>query len=555
MRVSTNTIYDLGVSALQNRQAELVKHQQQLSTGRRILSPADDPVSAARTLDLTQSTQLNEQYIENTDYARGALSLAEGNMQQVIRVLQDVQTLAVNAGNPSLTLAEKKMLDQELRGRYAELIALGNSTDGNGQYLFSGFQGSTQPFTELNFGSVTYNGDEGQRRVQISTGRQIPVSDSGADLFFKIKDGNGTYATGMATPDLPNSITLKGGGSIVASRDWASAYTASEFKIDFDGTNYTITRLADNAQVTMDHAALQAGVLPGWGVRFVAVGPQPQALTTGRINPTVTKNVGTGVISTGVVTDPNKWADPNNVQAFRVQFHSVNDPNDPTGNRKLTRYDIIDNRPVLTNGSVNPNFNKSMIDGFDYTAGTPLGARDDTPGNPNTYPRLYKPGGDIELRQLPGENTPLVANWDFGGKFDVSGVPADGDSFAIRPSVEHDIFSTLGEFSTALTSYQGTDDGMATLQNRLNGVIANLNNSLGQVLGNQSNIGARLKEMDAVRNTNQDLNIQYKDSISRMNDLDYAKAITDFSLTQTYLDAARRSFAQVQNLSLFQYVQ
>src|SRR3972149_2947582 len=103
MRVSTNTAYEQGVTSILRQQEGLLKTQQQVSTGRRIVTPADDPVAAARVLDVTQAESLNAQYAENRNYAKSSLALAESVLQGVTSLIQDVRTVVLYAGNPTLT--------------------------------------------------------------------------------------------------------------------------------------------------------------------------------------------------------------------------------------------------------------------------------------------------------------------------------------------------------------------------------------------------------------------------------------------------------------------
>jgi len=462
MRIASSTIYTDSVYNINNRTADLAKLQNQLSTGRKILTPADDPVASARSLDLTQASSQNSQYITNIGAGSSSLSLSESSMQAVVTTIQDIQQLAVQSGNPALTSSEKNILDADLKGKYQQMLGLANATDGNGQYLFSGFKGSTKPFNELSFGNIRYDGDQGQRKVQIAASRQIPISDSGADIFVKIKDGNSVFTTAM-------------------------------------GTNNG--------------------------------GP----------------NTGTGVISPGVVADPVKWANPTNTDRYSVKFHVVPDPADAS--KTLTSYDIIDSDPKSAN------YNKSLIDSYDYTNDIPAGGRTDTAATPNTYPRVYSSGSDIVLKGLPGELTPLNANWDFGASVSVSGVPNDQDSFTTESSKSVDLFTTIGDFSKALTDYADNSTSRATFQNQLNTALSNLNNALGNVVTKQANIGSRLNEMDSINSTSTDLNVQYQQTISDLTGLDYVKGISDFTSTQTYLDAARKAFSSVQDLSLFKYIQ
>jgi flagellar hook-associated protein 3 FlgL len=552
MRVATHTIYDLGVFNMNSRQSDLFKLQNQLSTGRKVLTPSDDPVASARSLDLSQATSLNSQYISNIQSANGTLSLSEANLQQIVQTIQDIQSLAVQSGDAGLSSSEKKIIATNVSAKYQELLGLANTTDGNGQYLYSGYKGTTKPFNEIGYGNVRYDGDQGQRNVQVSPSRQIPISDSGADIFVKIKDGNGTFAAATGTPDLPQSVTVGDGSPIQFTRDPAGGYVKSGYRVDWDAAtaSYTITRASDGATSVQPAAGLGAPGVSVFGM-IIQAGPNAPTAATGTasFDGTLANNHGTGVVSPGVVTDPIKWADSTNGGIYRIAFHSVPNPTFPS--QQLTSYDIINN------DASSPNYNRSMIDGWDYTSNTgPAGTtRTDSAATPNSFPRTYTSGGDIVLAAQAGENNPLVPGWDFGAKVNVTGAPADGDSFVINPSRSNDVFSTIGDFTSALNSYSDSSTSAADFQNKLNTAMSNLNNALSNIVTVQANVGSRLKEVQSTQSTNQDLNLQLTQTISGLTDLDYSKAISDFTQTQTYLDAARKSFASIQNLSLFQYIQ
>ncbi len=193
MRISSNTIYDSGVSAMQQQSAKLLQVQQQISTGRRILTPADDPIGAAQALQVTQSQAMNEQYSTNTGSASDSLTLEESVLGNITSLLQNVKTLSVNAGDGTLSNTDRASLATNLNGQYQQLLGLANTVDSNGQYLFSGYQGGVRPFTETAPGTVAYNGDQGQRLIQISASEQMPVSDAGSDVFQRIPNAAGGY--------------------------------------------------------------------------------------------------------------------------------------------------------------------------------------------------------------------------------------------------------------------------------------------------------------------------------------------------------------------------
>jgi flagellar hook-associated protein 3 FlgL len=270
MRISTGMIYDTGVGSMQRQLSDLLHTQQQLATGRRMLSPADDPVAAARALEVSQSQALNGQYAANQGRVASALGFEDSQLGAVTDVLQAVQQLTVQAGSGTLNDTDRILIAKSLRTSFDQILGLANATDATGQFLFSGYKGSVTPFGGTVATGVTYAGDDGRRSLQVSATDQIAVSDSGNDVFMRIRNGNGTFATdfastnqGTAQIDSGNvlgsynghsySITFSTGGSAglqYSIRDTdpvtgASATTGpfdyrSGEAIRFDGTN-TVT--------------------------------------------------------------------------------------------------------------------------------------------------------------------------------------------------------------------------------------------------------------------------------------------------------------------------
>lgn len=217
MRISSSTIYEAGVSSLNDQLAKLVKTQQQIASGRRILSPEDDPVGAALALEQEKALGVVNQYVNNISRARSTLSLEETVLTSTSRVLQDARQLVINAGNPTLSSANRAAMATALRSHYDELLGQANSKDGQGGYLFAGYKSSTQPFTQTT-GAGTYAGDQGQLKLQINASRQIAISDSGQALFNPGVSGSDIFAT------FENFITVLNSGTISAS-DLTTALT------------------------------------------------------------------------------------------------------------------------------------------------------------------------------------------------------------------------------------------------------------------------------------------------------------------------------------------
>lgn len=192
MRVSSNTSYELSLAALNRQQAAQVKNLEQISSGKRILTPAENPASYVQALKVSQADAANTQYAANRQSAASSLSALEGTLGDVTRVIQNAQELAVYAGNGTLTDSGRVAIATQLRGNLDELMGLANRKDATGQYMFSGFQGSTKPFADTGSG-VQYFGDDGQRLVQASDSRQLAVNESAREVFERIPASGGGY--------------------------------------------------------------------------------------------------------------------------------------------------------------------------------------------------------------------------------------------------------------------------------------------------------------------------------------------------------------------------
>lgn len=414
MRISSSTIYETNIAALNQQQAQLLHTQQQVVSGRRILTPADDPAGAARALEVAQSDATNTQYAANRNEAKHFVSLSEGILQSVTTLLQDVRTTAIQAGGGAITAADRQVLATDLRGRLDELLGLANSTDGVGNYLFSGFQGRTQPFV-LGTSGYQYMADDGQRLIQVSSTRQMAATDSGADIFMRIRNGNGTFAT--------------------------------------------------------------------------------QAAAT---------NTGSGVIGQGELASPP-----------------------PTAAQ-------LGNHYTLT-FSVAGGVTTYSVTGTD-AAGAPL-------------PTAGQPSPPLSLPAAAAYASGQVIGFN-GIQFDLSGSPANGDTFTIAPSTNESIFQTISELISALNG----GGSPAQLTNSLGRALNGLDRGLENILTVRASLGSRLRELDALQITGEDLGLQFKQTLSQLQDVDYNRAISDLNQQQIILQASQKSFKLVSEMSLFNYL-
>ncbi|MGX5220052.1 MULTISPECIES: flagellar hook-associated protein FlgL [Pseudomonas] len=243
MRISTIQAFNNGVSGLQRNYSNVTRTQEQISTGNRILTPADDPVASVRLLQLEQQQNVLNQYNSNLTAAKNSLTQEESTLNSVNTILQRVRELALSAGNGALSKEDRQSISAELGEREDELLGLMNSRNARGEYLFSGFQGKSQPFVQNPDGTYSYTGDDGQRKVQIASSLELAISDSGKAVFQDVVNGGRLSLTDNSVPAAPaNSIS----GLLVEDDVAFANFPAGGIQLDFDATdplNYTITTL------------------------------------------------------------------------------------------------------------------------------------------------------------------------------------------------------------------------------------------------------------------------------------------------------------------------
>jgi flagellar hook-associated protein 3 FlgL len=190
-RISTQTVFDRGLNAMLDRQSEISKTQLQLSTGRRILTAADDPAGAVRVLNYNRKIDTMEQYINNADRARSRLEFEEASLDGAENILLRVKELVVQGSSDTVSQADRQIIAQEIRELRDSLIGIANSQDSQGEYIFAGFQTGTIPFSGGASSVVTYQGDLGSRELQIASDRKVSDGDNGHSVFIDVRTATG----------------------------------------------------------------------------------------------------------------------------------------------------------------------------------------------------------------------------------------------------------------------------------------------------------------------------------------------------------------------------
>ena len=199
MRISTAQMQGNAVNSMLERQSELSKTQQQLATGKRILSPSDDILGSTQVLAFNKVIDTHKQFQKNADTAEYRLQQEEASVTQTIDMLQRAHELAVQGNNPTLTANSRAQIAVEVRQILQEVVSVANTKDSEGNFIFAGSNVDTAPVTatEVPAGSglftYSYTGDLGQRTLQIGDSRFIATDDNGQDVFMNVPvSGGGT---------------------------------------------------------------------------------------------------------------------------------------------------------------------------------------------------------------------------------------------------------------------------------------------------------------------------------------------------------------------------
>lgn len=402
-RVSTAGMHNTLVRQMLAQQSKLAATQSQVSSGKRVQSPADDPIAATQILRLQSAQSKLDQYEKNSNTATNRLNITEQALADTTSLLQRVRELAVQANNGTLDATSLKSIATELQSRAAELVSIGNRKDAGGEYLFSGYASLTQPFSDGSSG-VTYVGDLGARSLQVSDSQKVADSLNGNAVFMDIPAGNGTFA-------------------------------------------------------------LSSGV-----------------------------HTGTGWVDAGQVIDKTSW----DGGSYTIEFTTAD------------TYQVLD-------------ASGNAVIGDD--------------GNPVTG--TYVDGGTISFK---------------GVQLTVSGSPAAGDTFTVEQAGTSSAFQTVDDLIAALGGDVDTPEGRAQLNSDIAKALSQLDLALSNVTDRRAEVGARLSTLDNAATARDDLSYELSASLSSLQDLDYAEAISRMTQQEVGLQAAQAAYGRIAQLSLFDYL-
>jgi len=398
MRVTQASEQTQFLAQIDSLQSDVSATLNQVSSGQAYTEPSQDPAAAGTVDSYDAVLAQSRQFTTNANSAQTALNTEDSTLTQVQSQLQSLRTLALEANSGTASGQDLTAIASQAQQIQSSLIALANTQDGNGNYIFAGYSTQTQPYTQTST-AVTYNGDTGQPAVQIAAGHTIATGDNGLTVF-NAPTGNGTFTTTAAAGNA--------GTGIVGATSVSGTYTGHNYTIAFTGTgSYNVT---------------------------------------------------------------DTTAQPNT--------------------------------QVVTGGT-------------------------------------YTDGGTIA----------------FGGvQVTLTGQPASGDTFSVAPSSSQSIFTTIQNLVTSLQASSTSTTASPQLTNSINTAINNISQSLTQTSNVQASVGGRLNAVTTQLSVDTTQQTQLQTSISALQGLDYASAITTLTTENTTLSAAMQAYTITEGLSLFKYI-
>lgn len=434
-RVATANMYDRTIQNISQRQSDLVKTQEQLSSGKRVTRASDDAV-AATLAERAQNRMARVQAdLVALEASKTALTQVESALGEAGDLLHRARELVVTAGNPSLTPAIREDLAKQLEGLREQMLAVANRQDTSGLTLFGGLGGSAKPFVDL-YGPNAGVNFQGQAGQYAATENALPQAVDGDGVWMRVVEGNGT------------------------------------FSVQLDNGNL--------GQVRTDMGRLNTPTVPA----------------------ALTPPAGLGYQIT--------FGGTREAPTFTIEQVTARDPvtNLPTATAPLAT--PVANQPYEPGKTVS-------FDGVDLVlTGDPMGT------------------GDPNVPQSPTDPVPssqIYIN------------PVQGST---------DLFRTMQNAIDALR--YGAPNQSAHLTQELDRVLTEMDVGQSRILDARGRVGDWLNRADSMEMVLADKALFHEKEKSEQEDLDMVKGISDFQVQQVSLQAALQSYAQVQRLSLFQYI-
>ncbi len=599
MRISTLQMYSKSINEMLDKQASVSNLQVHIANGKKIFTPSDDPVGASKAILLKEELSRSETYQKNCVYAKNHLEQQESILKSSTNIVQRISELVVQAGSSALSDVDRYAIVEEINVRKKELFDLSNTRSLNGDYFFSGFKSNVEAVKLDNKGDYIYQGDDGQRQLSLGGTTQISSNLSGKAMFFNIQNSElsakiiaGKSVVSSANSGLVDSLTLP-----------------SLSNIDLKINNTTIPAAIPDGVSTTDSSAS--------ALSFVQAinSLQSEHKTWASVLP---NQINLGIFTPGVILPSQfsinqvpiidmLGSEGSLIDAINIQSDltgvSASQPGGAGSAIMLTASDGR-NVQIKTNGASVANFSNFDISGGlnldkvqraaislrsdstiqlggaspvnlglaagNYMVSTNLGSgvlKAEVISEVNNLNKTYSIVFGVGVFNIYDDENPLQPILGFQDRvynpgekikfqdfeLELSGNPQTGDVFNLgseKPAFQ-DIFKTIDNIIYAVKNF-GNDSPRLSYEIGIG--LSNLESAQINFSRVHSIIGASLNVTESQLDIQADFQLMTREVLSQIEDLDYAKAISDLTQATFILEAAQKSFIHIQSLSIFNYL-
>lgn len=522
MRISTAQFFETSTTKYQNNFSSVVKTQEQIDSGVRIQTAADDPVGAGRLLQLQQQKDMLLQYAGNMNNIKSALTNQESVLDSINTALQKVSELALQSGGGVISDADRKSIADELGNIEEQVFSLLNSKDESGNYMFSGSKTDVAPYVRNNDGTYTYQGDDTQLNLQVSDTLSLAASNTAKSIMEGSVNTGRTQAV-LQPPSVNDGKVAVSDGLISSNQTFNKSFAEGQpYTLEFTSSTQYILKDATGKDVTAE--------VPGNG-QFDS-----------------TKEGAHSVNLRGVKFDINlNLADvPAADLDAAVKGHVF----------------TLEAKPDSFNASRSPgNPSTAQVTGATVTDAKAYG--DSFPGNGAVIKFTSDTEYEVYAQPLSANSKAigkgsLSAAGDsltaVGVKFDLSGAVKSGDQFVVGAN-NHQTQSALDTISQLRQALATPSDGDLVAQqkqkNAINSAIGNLQNASAGIDNARGSIGARLKAIDIQASENVSMGLANDSTMAAIGNTDMASASIELSFQKAMLEASQLAFVKISQLSLF----
>jgi flagellar hook-associated protein 3 FlgL len=202
MRITPQMMMDSMLHNIELNQARTQQLQNQITSGTRIAQPSDDPIGAARALNLQDSISQSDQYLRNIDQATSVLNTADSALDSVTQALQRTRELAVQGANGTLSSGDRAAVQAEIAQLQSHVLDLAGSKYG-ASFLFSGTSTGQTGYNQAAPSSTAgaYQGNDGQILREVSPGVTMAVNADSRATFDPTFTAMQTLQAGLAAND------------------------------------------------------------------------------------------------------------------------------------------------------------------------------------------------------------------------------------------------------------------------------------------------------------------------------------------------------------------